>query len=725
MTTNEGTDLRWIIQVIRRWGWLIIGCTVLGGLVAFAVTAWLPPVYKAVTTLLVEPSQDTSLNDYSALMAGERLALTYSQMLKGPLILERVINQLGLKETPEDLSEKIIAEPVANTQLMRLTVRESSPEQAALLANTIAEIFTAHLQSLQTDRYANLLQSLQDQMTGASVQMNETESTMDDLSARKIEDEAELVRMQTLLAELRSDLQTLQHNQEGLQLTIDEAANSVKIVEAAQVPTQPARFPYVATVTLLVDQVPEVSGGDYTAILASERLAQTYGEILAGRQVMEAAISRIEADESPDALMNKVKVEPVSGTQLIRLSVEDANADQAKLFADAIAAAFLDQIQILLTEPYAMRLEALQTQIKDLTEDIEATQIELESLSAEKVRADTELTRLENQLIEDRNDYRALKQDYEQLKLTAVNASQAVSIVEPAHLPESAEKNRALYIGLAALTGAVVALGIAFLWEYLDDTIRTPEDIGDLMGASTLATIGQFPEGEDELVVLAQPRSPNAEAFRKLAANIQFSSLDKPARTILVTSPSSQEGKSIVLANLAAAMAGSGQRIIAVDADLRLPRLHEVFKLDDKEGLTDSLINSSMDGNLQSTKMEGLKVITSGKLPPNPVEVIGSARMRKFLKELETKTDLVIVDSPPILPVADTTILTSLVDGVLLVLRAGQTRHRAAQQAVKSLRQSGAHLIGIVLNAVPHNMDGYNNYYRYEHDDKKSSGSTY
>lgn len=724
MPNNTNTDLRWIFSVIRHWLWLILGCTILGGITAFAVTAWLPTVYNATATLLVEPSQDINLSDYSALMAGERLALTYSQMLKGPLILEKVINQLGLKETPEDLSKKIIAEPVVNTQLMRLTVSESSAEQAALLANTIAEIFTAHVQALQADRFADLLQSLQDQMNAALTQMNETESTMDGLSARKIEDEAKLVRMQSLLAELRTDLQTLQQNHQELQLTMDEAANSVKIVEAAQVPEEPKSFPYVATVTLLVDQVPDLSGGNYTAILASERLAQTYGEILGGRQVLEAAITEVGSDESPDGLAKRVKVEPVTGTQLIRLSVEDTNVNQAKLLADGIAGAFLNQIQVLLTEPYTMRLEAMQTQIDDLSANIEATQTEIESLSAEKFQAETELARLDNQIIEDRNDYRALKQDYGQLKLTANDASQAVSIVEPAQLPESPVENRVLYIGLAALTCAVVTIGFAFLREYLDDTIRTSEDVSLLGDTTILATIGKIPEEEDELVVLAQPRSPIAEAFRMLAANIRFCSLDRPVRTLLVTSPSSQEGKSIVLANLAAAMTSAGQRVIVVDADLRLPRLHQIFKIGGDIGLTDSLINSNSGGNLQATKLEGLKVITSGKLPPNPVEVVGSARMQKLLKELETKADLVIIDSPPVLPVADAAILTSLVDGVILVLRAGQTRQRAAQQAVQSLRQADAQLVGIVLNEVSHNMDGYNSYYRYKTEDRKNSRST-
>jgi capsular exopolysaccharide synthesis family protein len=725
MPNHNNADLRGIFSVMRRWLWVILGCTVVGGMVAFFVTGWLPPIYQASTTLLVEPSQDTNLSDYSALMAGERLALTYSQMLKGALILEKVITQLDIDETVEDLSEKIVVEPVANTQLMRLTVSESSPEKAALLANTMAEIFTTHVRALQADRYADLLQSLRDQMNAASAQMDETESTMDSLSARKIDNEAKLARVQSLLVELRADLQTLQQNQQELQITKEEAANSVKIVEPAQMPTQPERFPYVATVTLLVDQVPETSGGDYAAILASERLAQTYGEILAGRQVLEAALSKVESDESPDALARRVNVEPVTGTQLIRLRVEDTDADQAKLLADAIAGAFLDQVQVLLTEPYATRLQALQTQMDDLSGEIEATQAEIESLSAEKVQAETELVRLDNQLIEDRNDYRALKQDYEQLKLTANDASQAVSIVEPAQLPEHPEENRGLYIALAALTCAVVTIGIAFLREYLDDTIRTPEDVNLMGGTSPLAIIGEIPQGEDELVVLAQPRSPITEAFRMLAANIRFSSLDRPVRTLLVTSPSSQEGKSIVLANLAAAMAGSGQRIVVVDADLRLPRLQQVFKLDNGAGLTDSLIHSSLDGNLQATKMDGLKVVTSGKLPANPVEVVGSARMREFLEQLEAKTDVVIIDSPPVLPVADAAILTSLADGVILVLRAGQTRQRDAQQAVKNLKQAGAQLIGIVLNAVPHKSAGYNSYYRYEREDKTSSSPTW
>lgn len=724
MSNNNESELRWMGGVIRRWWWLIVACMLLGGIVALAITAWLPPTYRATATLLVEPGQDTQRSDYSSLMAGERLALTYGQMLEGRPVLDAVISRLGLELTPEELSKKIVAEPIASTQLIRLTVSDSSPEQAAQLANTIAEIFTANVQDLQTERYAGLLQNVQNQMDAALAKMTETQASIDKLSTIKIESEAQLGRAERLLADLRSDYRNLQQDYEELQLAQVQAAHNVRIVEAAQVPAQSVKYPYVATATLLIDQVPEAGGDDYGAILASERLAQTYTEILAGRQVLEAALAQMESAESPEALARKVQVEPVKGTQLIRLSVEDADAAQAKLYADAIAAAFINQINNLLAEPNAARLATLQTQIDDLLAEIEDTQSEVETLSTQKIQADTQLARLEGQLAEDRSDYRALKQDYEQLQLAANDASQAVSIVEAAQLPESPDQSRVLYIGLAVLTCAVAAIGIVFLWEYLDDTIRTPEDVSRIPGGTMLATIGRLPPGENELVVISQPRSPMAESFRILATNIRFCSPDRPLRTLLVTSPSSEEGKSIVLANLAAAMAGSGQRIVVVDADLRVPRLHKVFQLTDEKGLTDSLMDSSVDGSLQSTKLDGLKVITSGKLPPNPVEIVASARLRRFLTEIEELADLVIIDSPPLLPVADAAILTSLVDGVILVFRAGQTRYRAAQQAVSSLRQAGAQLIGIVLNAVPSSGDGYSSYYRYEQEDKTRSSST-
>ncbi len=281
-------------------------------------------------------------------------------------------------------------------------------------------------------------------------------------------------------------------------------------------------------------------------------------------------------------------------------------------------------------------------------------------------------------------------------------------VVEPATQPLKPVGNpgRRLTL-LAALVGAMVAVGVAFLVEYLDDTIKTPEDVSRALGLGTLGAIGRLAKGEEELVVVAQPFSPVAEAFRVLRTNIRFSSVDRPLQTLLVTSPGVSEGKSNAVANLAVAMAQAGLRVVAVDADLRYPRLHQLFDLDQRDGLTESLLEGHTDGRLQPTQMEGLRVLPSGELPPNPAEIVGSQHMQKLLHELAQGVDAVLIDSPPVLPVADATVLAQAVDGVLLVLEAGKTRRQAARRAVESLRQVGANVVGVVLNAVPTHKGSY------------------
>jgi non-specific protein-tyrosine kinase len=256
----------------------------------------------------------------------------------------------------------------------------------------------------------------------------------------------------------------------------------------------------------------------------------------------------------------------------------------------------------------------------------------------------------------------------------------------------------------------MVALGTAFFLEYLNDTVNTAEDVRKATSFNMLSSIGRLPNGENELVVMSQPRSALAESFRVLATNLRFASLDKPLCTLLVTSPQPEEGKSIVAANLAAALAQKELRVVLVDADLRLPRLHELFGFPRSRGLCNSLFTGNIDGYLQPTSVAQLRVLSGGHTPPNPTELVGSSRMRKMLDELAQEADLIVIDSPPVLPVADAAILATSVDGVLLVLRAGQTRGHAARQAVERLRQVNANLLGAVLNGVPNHVDGYYHY---------------
>lgn len=202
------------------------------------------------------------------------------------------------------------------------------------------------------------------------------------------------------------------------------------------------------------------------------------------------------------------------------------------------------------------------------------------------------------------------------------------------------------------------------------------------------------------LVTVQAPRSAAAEAYRTLSTNIQFSSLDTPIRTLLVTSVGPNEGKSLVLANLAVTMAESGKRVVAIDCDLRRPSLHEVFSAADQPGLTTMVLDENIAAPLQPTGIAHVRVLTSGPLPPNPSELISSERFRRVLTAVVAEADIILLDAPPVSAVTDATILATRVDGVLLVVDSGRTRRDAARRANEQLQRVGARLLGAVLTNV-------------------------
>jgi capsular exopolysaccharide synthesis family protein len=212
-------------------------------------------------------------------------------------------------------------------------------------------------------------------------------------------------------------------------------------------------------------------------------------------------------------------------------------------------------------------------------------------------------------------------------------------------------------------------------------------------------TNGRPPAG---LVALRDPRSPVAEAYRALRTNIQFSSLDKPLRTLLVTSAGPDEGKSTTLANLAVVMAESGTRVLAVDGDLRRASLHMLFDLDNSHGLTDLFLGDGAEPlPVQDTAVPNLQVLTSGQLPPNPSELLGSRLMDRVLQRLRDAAEVVLFDAPPVVAVTDAAQLAPRMDGVLLVVDAGSTRRDIARRARAQLEMAHARLLGVVLNNVP------------------------
>ncbi|MDI3257136.1 MAG: CpsD/CapB family tyrosine-protein kinase [Kyrpidia sp.] len=220
-----------------------------------------------------------------------------------------------------------------------------------------------------------------------------------------------------------------------------------------------------------------------------------------------------------------------------------------------------------------------------------------------------------------------------------------------------------------------------------------------------------------KLIAYLRPQDTIAETYRSLRTNIRFAAAAAEVRSLVVTSCMPSEGKTITAANLAVVEAQAGRRVLLVDADLRQPSLHHLMALSNRTGLTSVLIGErSLAQAAVPFQVEGLEVLTSGPLPPNPAELLASARMRALLERAEEEYDLVILDSPPILPVADAQILSSVVDGVLWVIRAGRVPREAAIKARQLLELAKARVLGVVLNDKrDKNGDGYYYYYSYSH----------
>jgi succinoglycan biosynthesis transport protein ExoP len=293
----------------------------------------------------------------------------------------------------------------------------------------------------------------------------------------------------------------------------------------------------------------------------------------------------------------------------------------------------------------------------------------------------------------------------------ATSASIKLTVVDPAVAPATATgPSRALVIGGGAAGGVVLAVLIGLLRELLDTRIRTAEDVER---ATELPLLGMIRRDTNvarhPLPVLDAARSPQAESFRTLRTNLRYVELDDIAKSVVITSSIESEGKSTTAANLALAAADLGQRVLLVDADLRRPAVGSLFGIDESIGLSDVLIGQvSLDDAVQEVARSGLQVLPAGAVPPNPNEMLQSRAMTELLERLHAEYDLVVFDTPPLLPVSDAAVLGVQVGGVALVAASGQVQRAQLDAAIRSLERVNARVVGVIVTKVPRRgTDGY------------------
>ncbi|MCA9959777.1 MAG: polysaccharide biosynthesis tyrosine autokinase, partial [Anaerolineales bacterium] len=476
---------------------------------------------------------------------------------------------------------------------------------------------------------------------------------------------------------------------------------------------------YQATSVLLIMEGSPSTTTEFSAIQSSERLAQSYIERLTNYEVLEVAIANLGLTMQAKELQESMQVSLVNNSHLIALSVKHTSPKIAAALANEIPTVFAVRNMELQTDRFASSKLNLETELNDVRAELllaEAQLTEAQSTSNDS----TVIAQLADRVLRLRDTHSRLLQSYEDIRIAEASSLNNIIIDQHARPPVSPISPRVLSNAvLGAAVGGMLSLGLIFLIEYLDDTIQEPEQIENEWGVTT---IGLVPVIDTEkldgsLVMIKSPRSLEAESYRQLRTNIQYVDASHDLKVILVTSPNPGDGKTTTAANLAISLAQMGKNVILVDADLRRPRLHQVFEVSNAQGLTNLFLEKENDeALLQSVEIPNLKVLVSGPIPPNPAELLGSPRMRSILDWLTEQADYIVLDSPPVLTVTDAILLSQIATTTLLVAWMGGTKQKLLELAMRQIRVVDGHLAGIVYNRISDKRHGsYYYYYRSNH----------
>lgn len=441
------------------------------------------------------------------------------------------------------------------------------------------------------------------------------------------------------------------------------------------------------------------------------RALQTELEVLQGQTVQ--ALVREKIGVAPS-----VSASPVGDTDVISVRATSPDAAMAAKIANAYAEAYIEYrrtkaVQNLLAAANEIqnRLNSQTARTDDLQRQISAAEASQQEQRARDLRSERD-TLLQQQGL--------FRQKLDQLQVETSLRQGGAQVVTPATRPNVPVSPKPVRSGvLGAIVGLIIGLGISFLREQLDDTVKAKEDLERAVPG--LPVLGLIPvveavkeRGKAPVISIGAPASSAAEAYRTLRTSIQFMGLDRPLKTLQVTSATAREGKTTTIVNLAVALARAGQRVVLVDCDLRQPRVHEDFVLDGDVGFTSVLLGStSIDEALQFVADEDrLAILTSGRTPPNPSELLSGRRAAEVFNALEALADIVLIDSPPVLPVTDAVVIAGRVDATLLVAMAGKTTRHALSRAREVLANIDAPVVGVVLNAIS-SEDSYGYGYRY------------
>jgi capsular exopolysaccharide synthesis family protein len=452
-------------------------------------------------------------------------------------------------------------------------------------------------------------------------------------------------------------------------------------------------------------------------IWLEQQLANFYTDIALRDQVRNATKEALGLNWLPE-----YNVRPLPNSPIIEIVVRDTDPLRGQVVTTELANQLILQAPSSSEQQDQEHQEFVDEQLSNLEDDINETQDEIASLqeqladmnSARQIaETQQEIGILDAKLTTLQSNYAAL------LTSSGQDADNTITVIEPAVLPtRPVGPNKGMIILLSTAIGFTLATGAAYLLNYLDDTFRSGEEITQTFQIPVIGQVFDIGRGKNEKIFVTEnPRSDVTEGFRTLRTNLEFANVDKPLKTILVTSAGINDGKTFVSVNLANIMAQAGKSVILLDADLRKPSIHKDLGLSNSIGLSDMFrgsFNLRLDLNTAVSTMEDsdVKIVTGGSIPPNPAELLGSNKMDQILENFEQMADVIIIDGPPGL-VADSSILSKKTDGVLIVVRHEHTRERQIRSLLEQFERADANILGVVFNQIPRSRVAGLGFYQY------------
>ena len=429
-----------------------------------------------------------------------------------------------------------------------------------------------------------------------------------------------------------------------------------------------------------------------------QTLMNTYTIIANTRPILSQVITELNLKLSSTQLSEMIEVKAIEETELIELTVNNPDPQVAANIVNKLANALISETDLLASSESAS--QAIKTQIDEVQKELTDMRTEYDRLVTDSPDDTNSITELSRQIVIKQQTYETLLAQYDRTRLSEAFRVNSISLIEPATPPRTATTPRkTLNVVLGGLLGLLGGVGLVLFLNNVDSKIYAVSQAKSILGLPILAELGRFTRSQMKFSNLAPSER---EGYRRLRASIFSLQSDNHLKTLMVTSPDNDEGKSTIVYNLAMSIAQLGRSVLVIDGDMRQPCQQQLFELPNTVGLSTVLEKKvSLSEAIQSTSVPGLQVLTSGPTPEDPPQLLASSYMGDMLRELTPKYDVILLDTPAALPVVDTTVLAPLTDGVLLVVRLGKSRRDALLATRNQIDEVRARLIGVVLNEAP------------------------